>query len=47
MCDAESIRTRSAIYRLDPNFFDDKLGCTIVQFLDFFRVMLMKYQQGV
>ncbi|GAA5095394.1 hypothetical protein [Bartonella acomydis] len=44
---AESILPRSAIYRLDPNFSDDKQSCTIVQFSDFFRVMLMKYQQGV
>ncbi len=45
--EAESILPRSAIYRLDPDFSDDKLGCTIVQFSDFFRVMLMEYQQGV
>ncbi|ETS14408.1 hypothetical protein Q649_01056 [Bartonella quintana JK 73] len=44
---AESILPRSTIYRLDPNFSDSKPGCTIVQFSDFFRVMLMKYQQGV
>nr|WP_246787200.1 hypothetical protein [Bartonella taylorii] len=47
MCDAELTLLRSAIYRLDLNFSDDKLECTIVQFLDFFRVMLMKYHQGV
>ncbi|WP_354186892.1 hypothetical protein [Bartonella japonica] len=45
--EAESILPRSAIYRIDPNFSDDDPGCTIVQFSDFFRVMLMKYQQGV
>ncbi len=45
--EAESILPRSAIYRLDPDFSDNKPGYTIVQFSDFFRVMLMKYQQGV
>lgn len=46
LCAAESILPRSAIYRLDPNFSDDKPGSTIVQFSNFFHVMLMKYKQG-
>lgn len=37
--EAESILSRSAIYRLDPDFSDDKPGCTIVQFSDFFFVL--------
>lgn len=45
--EAESILLRSEIYCRDPNFSDSKPGYTIVQFSDFFRVMLMKYQQGV
>ncbi|MGF7156670.1 hypothetical protein GGR09_000015 [Bartonella heixiaziensis] len=42
----ESILPRLAIYRFYPNFFHGYPRCTIVQFSDFFRVMLMKYQQS-
>lgn len=47
LCDAEPILPLSVLYQLDAKFPDYKPNRTIVQFSDIFRVMLMKYQQGV
>lgn len=47
LLDAEPILPLSVLYQLDPNFPDYKPNRTIVQFSDFFRVMLMKHSQGV
>lgn len=47
LLEAEPIMPLSTLYRLDPKFPDYKPNRTIVQFSDFFRVMLMKHQAGV
>jgi len=47
LCDAEPILPLATLKRLDPTFPDFKPSRTIVQLSDFFRIMLMKYQQGV
>lgn len=45
--EAEPILPLKTLYRLDPHFPDYLPSITIVQFSDFFRVMLMKHEQGV
>jgi len=47
MCDAEPILPLKTLARLDPDFPHFKPSRTIVQLSDFFRIMLMKYEQGV
>ncbi|EJF90733.1 glycosyltransferase [Bartonella tamiae] len=47
LIDAEPILPLEILYRLDPEFPNFKPNRTIVQFSDFFRVMLMKHQAGV
>jgi len=47
LCEAEEILPLEVLYRLDPDFPDERAITSIVQFSDFFRVMLMKYKQGV
>jgi len=47
LCEAEDILPLSVLAQLDPDFPAQKSITSIVQFSDFFRVMLMKYQKGV
>jgi len=47
LCDAEPILPLATLSRLDPDFPHFKPSRTIVQLSDFFRIMLMKYSQGV
>jgi len=47
MCDAEPILPFTTLARLDPDFPHFKPSRTIVQLSDFFRIMLMKYEQGI
>ncbi|AUS54135.1 hypothetical protein CX678_05750 [Brucella melitensis] len=45
--DAESILPETAFKRLDPAYPNFHTQLTVVQFSDIFRIILMKYQQGV
>jgi len=47
LCDAEPILPLATLLRLDPDFPCFKPSRTIVQLSDFFRIMLMKHEQGV
>jgi len=45
--DAESVLSKSMLYQLDPDYPGFKPWLSVVQFSDFFRIMLMKRGQGV
>lgn len=45
--DARDILPKSAIYQIDPDYPSYKPWISILQFSDFFRVMLMKHGKGV
>ncbi|RCL00785.1 MAG: hypothetical protein JSC188_000795 [Candidatus Tokpelaia sp. JSC188] len=45
--DANSIMSQDVLYWIDPDYPSFKPLLSIVQFSDIFRIMLMKYSQGV
>lgn len=49
LCNAAEIMSKDFIYRLDPEYHPSHpgAGVAVVQFSDFFRVMLMKHGAGV